>query len=157
MIKHLSNTKRSYSVVERSQFTGTSENRQNFFFVRFSGTQLSKEVTSFSRFENWFLLSFVMMWKWEMSMSIKMLERHKDHSTMYVWNTDSFKKNFGSSNWEEINISFPEVCGEYYYHRKSSLNSGIYIGFKMKTDTMKWYASVVFIWSGDIRNQLNFL
>lgn len=76
------------------------------------------------------------MWKWEMSMSIKMLERHKDNSTMYVWNTDSFKKNFGSSNWEEINISFPEVCGEYYYHRKSSLNSGIYIGFKMKTDTM---------------------
>lgn len=73
-----------------------------------------------------------------MSMSIKMLERHKDHSTMYVWNTDSFKKNFGSSNWEEINtgILFPEVCGEYYYHRKSSLNSGIYIGFKMKTDTM---------------------
>lgn len=51
------------------------------------------------------------MWKWEMSMSIKMLERRKDNSAMYVWNTDSFKKKFGSSNWGEINISFPEVCG----------------------------------------------
>lgn len=157
MIKHLSNTKRSYSVFERSQFTGTSENRQNFFFVRFSGTQLSKEVTSFSRFENWFLLSFVMMWKWEMSMSIKMLERHKDHSTMYVWNTDSLRRTLAALTGKKLIFHSQKCVVNTIIIESLHWILGFILGSKWKLTPWEWYASVVFIWSGDMRNQLNFL
>ena len=96
-------------LVERKTFIGANLNQENLIFSSLSLYAIIQSHISLT-LQNWFLLSFVMKWKWEMSMSLKTLERHKDCSSLCVWDTDSYRRYLAEWNRREINIWFPMEC-----------------------------------------------